>query len=83
MEDKRALTWKILPKKACKNLMNALSNLYQQLSEGQCVCGCVCVFVTEGERDCVCLGQREREKMRKERQDEERETGVREGGSWK
>ncbi|XP_031424878.1 C-myc promoter-binding protein-like isoform X3 [Clupea harengus] len=33
MEDKRALTWKILPKKACKNLMNALSNLYQQLSE--------------------------------------------------
>uniref|UniRef100_A0A7N9AM94 DENN domain containing 4A n=1 Tax=Mastacembelus armatus TaxID=205130 RepID=A0A7N9AM94_9TELE len=28
-EDKRALTWKILPKKACKNLMNVLSNLYQ------------------------------------------------------
>ncbi|KAJ7994568.1 hypothetical protein DPEC_G00250810 [Dallia pectoralis] len=34
-EDKRALTWKILPKKACKNLMNVLSNLYQQLVEGQ------------------------------------------------
>ncbi|XP_048118578.1 C-myc promoter-binding protein-like isoform X3 [Alosa alosa] len=34
MEDKRALTWKLLPKKACKNLMNALSNLYQQLIEG-------------------------------------------------
>ncbi|XP_028257524.1 C-myc promoter-binding protein-like isoform X2 [Parambassis ranga] len=34
-EDKRALTWKILPKKACKNLMNVLSNLYQQLSDGQ------------------------------------------------
>ncbi|XP_067351624.1 C-myc promoter-binding protein-like isoform X4 [Channa argus] len=34
-EDKRALTWKILPKKACKNLMNVLSNLYQQLIDGQ------------------------------------------------
>ncbi|XP_029935994.1 C-myc promoter-binding protein-like isoform X2 [Myripristis murdjan] len=34
-EDKRALTWKILPKKACKNLMNVLSNLYQQLADGQ------------------------------------------------
>uniref|UniRef100_A0A8C5ARI2 DENN domain containing 4A n=1 Tax=Gadus morhua TaxID=8049 RepID=A0A8C5ARI2_GADMO len=34
-EDKRALTWKILPKKACKNLMNVLSNLHQQLVEGQ------------------------------------------------
>uniref|UniRef100_A0AAQ5ZRC5 UDENN domain-containing protein n=1 Tax=Amphiprion ocellaris TaxID=80972 RepID=A0AAQ5ZRC5_AMPOC len=30
-EDKRALTWKILPKKACKNLMNVLSNLHQHL----------------------------------------------------
>uniref|UniRef100_A0A8C9TFL9 DENN domain containing 4A n=1 Tax=Scleropages formosus TaxID=113540 RepID=A0A8C9TFL9_SCLFO len=30
-EDKRALTWKVLPKKACKNLMNTLNNLYQQL----------------------------------------------------
>uniref|UniRef100_A0A6Q2Y027 DENN domain containing 4A n=1 Tax=Esox lucius TaxID=8010 RepID=A0A6Q2Y027_ESOLU len=35
IEDKRALTWKILPKKACKNLMNVLSNLYQQLVDGQ------------------------------------------------
>ncbi|KAJ8344471.1 hypothetical protein SKAU_G00318000 [Synaphobranchus kaupii] len=34
-EDKRALTWKILPKKACKNLLNVLNNLYQQLAEGQ------------------------------------------------
>uniref|UniRef100_A0A8D3CS28 DENN domain containing 4A n=1 Tax=Scophthalmus maximus TaxID=52904 RepID=A0A8D3CS28_SCOMX len=34
-EDKRALTWKILPKKACKNLMNVLSNLHQQLLDGQ------------------------------------------------
>ncbi|XP_078144118.1 C-myc promoter-binding protein-like [Centroberyx gerrardi] len=34
-EDKRALTWKILPKKACKYLMNVLSNLYQQLADGQ------------------------------------------------
>ncbi|XP_015198716.2 C-myc promoter-binding protein isoform X2 [Lepisosteus oculatus] len=34
-EDKRALTWKILPKKACKNLMNVLNNLYQQLAEAQ------------------------------------------------
>lgn len=35
-EDKRALTWKILPKKACKNLMNVLSNLHQQLVDGEC-----------------------------------------------
>uniref|UniRef100_A0A3P8WTF1 DENN domain containing 4A n=1 Tax=Cynoglossus semilaevis TaxID=244447 RepID=A0A3P8WTF1_CYNSE len=34
-EDKRAVTWKILPKKACKNLMNALSHLNQQLIDGQ------------------------------------------------
>ncbi|CAL8351557.1 unnamed protein product [Merluccius merluccius] len=34
-EDKRALTWKILPKKACKNLMNVLSSLHQQLADGQ------------------------------------------------
>ncbi|XP_068166177.1 C-myc promoter-binding protein-like isoform X3 [Antennarius striatus] len=34
-EEKRALTWKILPKKACKNLMNALSHLHQQLVDGQ------------------------------------------------
>ncbi|KAJ8417230.1 hypothetical protein AAFF_G00284570 [Aldrovandia affinis] len=34
-EDKRAMTWKILPKKACKNLLNVLNNLYQELAEGQ------------------------------------------------
>lgn len=34
-EDKRALTWKILPKKACKNLMNVLNLLYQQLVDGE------------------------------------------------
>lgn len=38
-EDKRALTWKILPKKACKNLMNVLSNLHQQLVDGECRAG--------------------------------------------
>uniref|UniRef100_A0A8C9WAM7 DENN domain containing 4A n=1 Tax=Scleropages formosus TaxID=113540 RepID=A0A8C9WAM7_SCLFO len=32
----QALTWKVLPKKACKNLMNTLNNLYQQLAEGWC-----------------------------------------------
>jgi len=37
-EDKRAFTWKILPKKACKNLMNVLSNLHQQLVEGEYRC---------------------------------------------
>uniref|UniRef100_A0A8C4K1N9 DENN domain containing 4A n=1 Tax=Dromaius novaehollandiae TaxID=8790 RepID=A0A8C4K1N9_DRONO len=31
--DKKAVAWKILPKKPCKNLMNTLSNLYQQLAE--------------------------------------------------
>ncbi|XP_043933792.1 C-myc promoter-binding protein [Protopterus annectens] len=30
-EDRRNLTWKVLPKKACKNLLNSLSSLYQQL----------------------------------------------------
>uniref|UniRef100_A0A4W3K1L4 DENN domain containing 4A n=1 Tax=Callorhinchus milii TaxID=7868 RepID=A0A4W3K1L4_CALMI len=30
-EDRKNLTWKILPKKACKNLMNSLNNLYEQL----------------------------------------------------
>nr|XP_060611332.1 C-myc promoter-binding protein isoform X2 [Anolis sagrei ordinatus] len=33
--DKRNLAWKILPKKPCKNLMNTLNNLYQQLAELQ------------------------------------------------
>uniref|UniRef100_A0A8B9MQT6 DENN domain containing 4A n=1 Tax=Accipiter nisus TaxID=211598 RepID=A0A8B9MQT6_9AVES len=33
--DKKAIAWKILPKKPCKNLMNTLSNLYHQLAELQ------------------------------------------------
>uniref|UniRef100_A0A672U762 DENN domain containing 4A n=1 Tax=Strigops habroptila TaxID=2489341 RepID=A0A672U762_STRHB len=33
--DKKTIAWKILPKKPCKNLMNTLSNLYQQLAELQ------------------------------------------------
>ncbi|XP_075996896.1 C-myc promoter-binding protein [Genypterus blacodes] len=33
-EDKKALTWKILPRRACKHLLNTLNNLYQQLVEG-------------------------------------------------
>ncbi|XP_051952689.1 C-myc promoter-binding protein isoform X1 [Xyrauchen texanus] len=32
-EERRVLTWKILPRKACKHLINTLSNLYQQLDE--------------------------------------------------
>uniref|UniRef100_A0A8C2B0A6 DENN/MADD domain containing 4A n=1 Tax=Cyprinus carpio TaxID=7962 RepID=A0A8C2B0A6_CYPCA len=30
----QSLTWKILPRKACKHLINTLSNLHQQLDEG-------------------------------------------------
>ncbi|XP_019389377.1 PREDICTED: C-myc promoter-binding protein isoform X1 [Crocodylus porosus] len=33
--DKKTVAWKILPKKPCKNLMNTLNNLYQQLAELQ------------------------------------------------
>ncbi|NXG45187.1 MYCPP protein, partial [Psilopogon haemacephalus] len=33
--DKKVIAWKILPKKPCKNLMNTLNNLYQQLAELQ------------------------------------------------
>ncbi|XP_054858256.1 C-myc promoter-binding protein isoform X2 [Eublepharis macularius] len=33
--EKRNVAWKILPKKPCKNLMNTLNNLYQQLAELQ------------------------------------------------
>ncbi|KAF5895051.1 C-myc promoter-binding protein isoform X1, partial [Clarias magur] len=51
-EDRRVLTWKILPRKACKRLINTLSNLHQQLvqdymmsrEEGQ-------IDVTMSERD--------------------------------
>uniref|UniRef100_A0A8C5X9G1 DENN domain containing 4A n=1 Tax=Malurus cyaneus samueli TaxID=2593467 RepID=A0A8C5X9G1_9PASS len=34
--DKKAIAWKILPKKPCKNLMNTLNTLYQQLAECEC-----------------------------------------------
>ncbi|XP_073852177.1 C-myc promoter-binding protein isoform X4 [Macaca fascicularis] len=33
--DKRNVAWKILPKKPCKNLMNTLNNLHQQLAKLQ------------------------------------------------
>ncbi|NWI92490.1 MYCPP protein, partial [Pitta sordida] len=33
--DKKSIAWKILPKKPCKNLMNTLNTLYQQLAELQ------------------------------------------------
>ncbi|KAM6937823.1 C-myc promoter-binding protein [Xenentodon cancila] len=32
-DDKKALTWKILPRRACKHLLNSLNKLYQQLTE--------------------------------------------------
>uniref|UniRef100_A0A674NQJ2 DENN/MADD domain containing 4A n=1 Tax=Takifugu rubripes TaxID=31033 RepID=A0A674NQJ2_TAKRU len=32
-EDKKALTWKILPRRACKHLLNTLNKFYQQLIE--------------------------------------------------
>lgn len=31
--DKKNVAWKILPKKPCKNLMNTLNNLHQQLAK--------------------------------------------------
>ncbi|KAM5292661.1 C-myc promoter-binding protein isoform 2-T2 [Ctenodactylus gundi] len=33
--DKKSVAWKILPKKPCKNLMNTLSSLHQQLAQLQ------------------------------------------------
>ncbi|KAM9375905.1 C-myc promoter-binding protein [Pholidichthys leucotaenia] len=33
-DDKKALTWKILPRRACKHLLNTLNKLHQQLVEG-------------------------------------------------
>ncbi|KAF7664519.1 hypothetical protein LDENG_00174520 [Lucifuga dentata] len=33
-DDKKALTWKILPRRACKHLLNTLNSIYQQLIEG-------------------------------------------------
>ncbi|XP_067874380.1 C-myc promoter-binding protein isoform X3 [Heterodontus francisci] len=32
-DDRKSLTWKVLPKKACKNLINSLNNIYEQLAE--------------------------------------------------
>ncbi|XP_041651387.1 C-myc promoter-binding protein isoform X3 [Cheilinus undulatus] len=33
-DDKKALTWKILPRRACKYLLNTLNKIHQQLTEG-------------------------------------------------
>lgn len=33
-DDKKALTWKLLPRRACKHLLHSLSKLYQQLIKG-------------------------------------------------
>ncbi|XP_060891429.1 C-myc promoter-binding protein isoform X1 [Labrus mixtus] len=33
-DDKKALTWKILPRRACKHLLNTLNKIHQQLTEG-------------------------------------------------
>uniref|UniRef100_A0AAQ4NWZ9 DENN/MADD domain containing 4A n=1 Tax=Gasterosteus aculeatus aculeatus TaxID=481459 RepID=A0AAQ4NWZ9_GASAC len=39
-DDKKALTWKILPRRACKHLLSTLNKLYQQLTEGESsLCG--------------------------------------------
>ncbi|XP_032906421.1 C-myc promoter-binding protein isoform X6 [Amblyraja radiata] len=32
-DDRTNVTWKVLPKKACKNLINSLNNIYEQLAE--------------------------------------------------
>ncbi|XP_051896643.1 C-myc promoter-binding protein isoform X3 [Pristis pectinata] len=32
-DDRKSLTWKVLPKKACRNLINSLNNIYEQLAE--------------------------------------------------
>lgn len=34
-DEKKALTWKILPRRACKHLLNSLNKIYQQLTEGE------------------------------------------------
>ncbi|KAK7891235.1 hypothetical protein WMY93_023198 [Mugilogobius chulae] len=33
-DDKKAVTWKLLPRRACKHLLNSLNKLYQQLLQG-------------------------------------------------
>lgn len=43
-EDKKALTWKILPRRACKHLLNSLNKLYQQLAEGESSLMLLCHF---------------------------------------
>ncbi|XP_078283560.1 C-myc promoter-binding protein isoform X4 [Rhinoraja longicauda] len=32
-DERTSITWKVLPKKACKNLINSLNNIYEQLVE--------------------------------------------------
>ena len=47
-DDKKALTWKILPRRACKYLLNTLNKLYQQLTEGESTllpCPSICGFI--------------------------------------
>uniref|UniRef100_A0AAQ5Z950 DENN/MADD domain containing 4A n=1 Tax=Amphiprion ocellaris TaxID=80972 RepID=A0AAQ5Z950_AMPOC len=39
-DDKKALTWKILPRRACKHLLNTLNKLHQQLTEGESMTDC-------------------------------------------
>uniref|UniRef100_A0A672NZX6 C-myc promoter-binding protein-like n=1 Tax=Sinocyclocheilus grahami TaxID=75366 RepID=A0A672NZX6_SINGR len=48
-EERRSLTWKILPRKACKRLINTLSNLHQQLDEGYREEGQMEAFMSERE----------------------------------
>uniref|UniRef100_A0A9J8B0D8 DENN/MADD domain containing 4A n=1 Tax=Cyprinus carpio carpio TaxID=630221 RepID=A0A9J8B0D8_CYPCA len=45
----QSLTWKILPRKACKHLINTLSNLHQQLDEGYREEGQMEAFMSEWE----------------------------------
>lgn len=47
-DDKKALTWKILPRRACKHLLNTLNKLHQQLTEGEStlmLCHIICGFM--------------------------------------
>uniref|UniRef100_A0A8C1X4Z2 DENN/MADD domain containing 4A n=1 Tax=Cyprinus carpio TaxID=7962 RepID=A0A8C1X4Z2_CYPCA len=48
-EERRSLTWKILPRKACKHLINTLSSLHQQLDEGYREEGQMEAFMSERE----------------------------------
>lgn len=51
--DKKNVAWKILPKKPCKNLMNTLNNLHQQLAK--CKWIIYLTDVTIWENDWLCL----------------------------